>query len=85
MIDKMVQDGSIEDEGSQRLGKHVFHSDITKKKPIEVQKALNYDALQTCLQIFRKCVWFLSFYIERDVDNTEPQSRVKSSRFPSSG
>ncbi|KAK9934380.1 hypothetical protein M0R45_021526 [Rubus argutus] len=45
MIDKMAQDGFVEVKGNRRLGKRVLHSDITKKKLIEVQKALNYDAM----------------------------------------
>ncbi|XP_040374330.1 meiosis-specific protein ASY1 isoform X1 [Rosa chinensis] len=45
MIDKMVQEGLVEAKGNRRLGKRVLHSDITKKKLTEVQKALKYDAM----------------------------------------
>ncbi|XP_050372828.1 meiosis-specific protein ASY1 [Argentina anserina] len=45
MIDKMAQEGFVEAKGNGRLGKRVIHSDVTEKKLIEVQKALNYDAM----------------------------------------
>ncbi|XP_050373206.1 meiosis-specific protein ASY1-like isoform X2 [Argentina anserina] len=45
MIDRMAREGFIEAKRSGRLGKRVIHSDVTEKKLIEVQKALNYDAM----------------------------------------
>ncbi|XP_004310076.1 PREDICTED: HORMA domain-containing protein 1-like [Fragaria vesca subsp. vesca] len=45
MIDRMAREGFVETKGNRRLGKRVLHSDITKKKLVEVQKALNYDGM----------------------------------------
>ncbi|KAL6217465.1 hypothetical protein ACLB2K_010682 [Fragaria x ananassa] len=45
MIDKMAREGLVETMGNRRLGKFVLHSDITKKKLLEVQKAFNYDGM----------------------------------------
>ncbi|XP_022872917.1 meiosis-specific protein ASY1-like isoform X2 [Olea europaea var. sylvestris] len=40
LIDKMTRDGFVEAKGNRRLGKRVIHSDLTKKKLMEVKKAL---------------------------------------------
>ncbi|KAK7306363.1 hypothetical protein VNO77_44297 [Canavalia gladiata] len=41
IINKMVRDGFVEPKGSKRLGKRVIHSELTDRKFIEVQQALN--------------------------------------------
>ncbi|KAL3649884.1 HORMA domain [Castilleja foliolosa] len=46
LIDKMARDGYIEPGSSRRLGKRVVHSDVTKKKLIEVKKLLTPDAME---------------------------------------
>ncbi|KAK6160403.1 hypothetical protein DH2020_003784 [Rehmannia glutinosa] len=45
LIDKMTQEGFVEAGGKRRLGKRVIHSDLTKKKLIEVEKLLTTDAM----------------------------------------
>ncbi|KAM4120327.1 hypothetical protein ACJW30_03G123400 [Castanea mollissima] len=45
IINKMTLDGFLEAKGSRRLGKRVIHSEMTKKKLLEVKKALNTDAM----------------------------------------
>ncbi|KAL2455874.1 DNA-binding HORMA family protein [Forsythia ovata] len=40
LIDKMTRDGFVEAKSNRRLGKRVIHSDITKRKLIEVKKAI---------------------------------------------
>ncbi|KAI3467705.1 hypothetical protein Pfo_024368 [Paulownia fortunei] len=45
LIDKMTQDGFVEASSNRRLGKRVIHSDLTKKKLIEVEKLLKTDAM----------------------------------------
>ncbi|KAL0364326.1 UNVERIFIED_CONTAM: Meiosis-specific protein ASY1 [Sesamum angustifolium] len=45
LIDKMTQDGFVEAGSNRRLGKRVIHSDITKKKLVEIKKLLNIDAM----------------------------------------
>ncbi|XP_022874812.1 meiosis-specific protein ASY1-like [Olea europaea var. sylvestris] len=40
LIDKMTRDGFLEAKSNRRLGKRVIHSDLTKKKLMEVKKAL---------------------------------------------
>ncbi|XP_076882124.1 meiosis-specific protein ASY1-like [Bidens hawaiensis] len=45
LMDKMTKEGYIESSNNRRLGKRVVHSDITKKKLAEVQKALDMDAM----------------------------------------
>ncbi|KAK1415845.1 hypothetical protein QVD17_31633 [Tagetes erecta] len=45
LMDKMTKEGYIESTNNRRLGKRVVHSDITKKKLAEVQKALDMDAM----------------------------------------
>ncbi|KAI3730828.1 hypothetical protein L1987_62006 [Smallanthus sonchifolius] len=45
LMDKMTKEGYIEPTNNRRLGKRVIHSDITKKKLAEVQKALDMDAM----------------------------------------
>ncbi|KAJ0717736.1 putative HORMA domain, winged helix DNA-binding domain superfamily, HORMA domain superfamily [Helianthus annuus] len=45
LMDKMTKEGYIESTSNRRLGKRVVHSDITKKKLAEVQKALDFDAM----------------------------------------
>ncbi|KAI3817457.1 hypothetical protein L1987_11248 [Smallanthus sonchifolius] len=45
LMDKMTKEGYIESTNNRRLGKRVIHSDITKKKLAEVQKALDMDAM----------------------------------------
>ncbi|GER56389.1 ASYNAPTIC 1 family protein [Striga asiatica] len=47
LIDKMTQDGFIEAGSSRKLGKRVVHTDLTKKKLIEVTKLLTIsDAME---------------------------------------
>ncbi|CAA0822654.1 DNA-binding HORMA family protein [Striga hermonthica] len=47
LIDKMTQDGFIEAGSSRKLGKRVVHTDLTKKKLIEVTKLLTVsDAME---------------------------------------
>ncbi|XP_022131398.1 meiosis-specific protein ASY1 isoform X2 [Momordica charantia] len=46
MIDKMIRDGFVESKGSRRLGKRVIHSDLAEKKLKEVEKVLNYEAME---------------------------------------
>ncbi|OIW08019.1 hypothetical protein TanjilG_20120, partial [Lupinus angustifolius] len=41
IIDKMTRDGFLEPKGNKRLGKRVIHSELSERKFIEVQKALN--------------------------------------------
>ncbi|CAL0303394.1 unnamed protein product [Lupinus luteus] len=41
IIDKMTGDGFLEPKGNKRLGKRVIHSELSERKFIEVQKALN--------------------------------------------
>ncbi|KAE9617359.1 putative HORMA domain, winged helix-turn-helix DNA-binding domain-containing protein [Lupinus albus] len=41
IIDKMARDGFLESKGNKRLGKRVIHSELSERKFIEVQKALN--------------------------------------------
>ncbi|KAK3040856.1 hypothetical protein RJ639_029200, partial [Escallonia herrerae] len=45
LIDKMTQDGFLETTSNRRLGKRVIHSDLTEKKLMEVQKALDMNAM----------------------------------------
>ncbi|KAL7154597.1 hypothetical protein ABFS83_03G012200 [Erythranthe nasuta] len=45
LIDKMTQDGFVEAGSNRRLGKRVVHSDLTKKKLVEIKKLLNLDAM----------------------------------------
>ncbi|KAL8037940.1 hypothetical protein ABFS82_11G071200 [Erythranthe guttata] len=45
LIDKMTQDGFVEASSNRRLGKRVVHSDLTKKKLVEVKKLLYSDAM----------------------------------------
>ncbi|KAD2804020.1 hypothetical protein E3N88_37397 [Mikania micrantha] len=62
LMDKMTKDGYIESTNNRRLGKRVIHSDMTKKKLAEVQKALDMDAmvLDNYIMIF---VSFSYFFI----------------------
>ncbi|KAK1370085.1 meiosis-specific protein ASY1 [Heracleum sosnowskyi] len=46
LIDKMVKEGFVEAQSSRRLGKRVFHSDLTEKKLHEVKKILNLDEME---------------------------------------
>ncbi|GFP96409.1 horma domain-containing protein 1 [Phtheirospermum japonicum] len=46
LIDKMAQDGYVEPGSSRRLGKRVVHSELTKKKLIEVKRLLTPDAME---------------------------------------
>ncbi|PWA81514.1 DNA-binding HORMA family protein [Artemisia annua] len=45
LMDKMTKEGYIEATNNRRLGKRVIHSDLTKRKLAEVQKALDMDAM----------------------------------------
>ncbi|KAL3835691.1 hypothetical protein ACJIZ3_010427 [Penstemon smallii] len=45
LIDKMTHDGFVAPTSNRRLGKRVIHSDLTKKKLIEVKKLLDRDAM----------------------------------------
>uniref|UniRef100_A0A2N9H7Q6 HORMA domain-containing protein n=1 Tax=Fagus sylvatica TaxID=28930 RepID=A0A2N9H7Q6_FAGSY len=45
IINKMTLDGFLEAQGNRRLGKRVIHSEMTKKKLLEVKKALNTEAM----------------------------------------
>ncbi|PIN13999.1 HORMA domain [Handroanthus impetiginosus] len=45
LVDKMTRDGFLEAGSNRRLGKRVIHSDLTKKKLVEVKKLLNIDAM----------------------------------------
>ncbi|KAH9708218.1 Meiosis-specific protein ASY1 [Citrus sinensis] len=46
LIDKMIREGYVEAKGSRRLGKRVIHSTLTKKKLMEVKKALDIDFME---------------------------------------
>ncbi|KAK6922406.1 HORMA domain [Dillenia turbinata] len=41
-IDKMTKEGFVEAKSNRRLGKRVIHSDLTKRKLLEVKKALDF-------------------------------------------
>eukprot|EP00268_Persea_americana_P016264 TRINITY_DN17698_c0_g1_i6.p1 TRINITY_DN17698_c0_g1~~TRINITY_DN17698_c0_g1_i6.p1 ORF type:complete len:403 (+),score=101.19 TRINITY_DN17698_c0_g1_i6:1154-2362(+) len=43
LIDKMAQDGFLDIKGSRRLGRRVIRSESTKKKLLEVKKALEME------------------------------------------
>lgn len=45
IVNKMALDGFIEAKANRRLGKRVIHSERSKKKLLEVKKALNAEAL----------------------------------------
>ncbi|KAK9063523.1 hypothetical protein SSX86_017393 [Deinandra increscens subsp. villosa] len=55
LMDKMTKEGYIESTSNRRLGKRVVHSDITKKKLAEVQKALDMDAMVLDIYIIIFC------------------------------
>lgn len=42
-MDTMTKEGYNEATNNRRLGKRVIHSDVTNKKLVEVQKALDFD------------------------------------------
>ncbi|KAF5199127.1 Horma domain-containing protein [Thalictrum thalictroides] len=50
LIDRMAQDGFLEDVNSRRLGKRVVHSELANKKLLEVKKALGhkFSAMEIC-------------------------------------
>ena len=60
----------------------MIHSDVTEKKLIEVQKALNYDEMVILLNLNMSrdvCHYtqyvVLIFHLGQDVDNVEPLSK----------
>ncbi|KAF5201099.1 Horma domain-containing protein, partial [Thalictrum thalictroides] len=50
LIERMAQDGFLEDINSRRLGKRVVHSELANKKLLEVKKALGhkFSAMEIC-------------------------------------
>ncbi|CAL5360730.1 unnamed protein product [Camellia sinensis] len=45
LIDKMIHDGFLDAKGSRKLRKRVIHSDLTKKKLMEIKKTMDIDAM----------------------------------------
>ncbi|KAJ8451525.1 hypothetical protein Cgig2_018159 [Carnegiea gigantea] len=51
LIDKMVQDGFVEATSNRKLGKRVIRSEMTEKKLQEVKKALDFEAMDTDVDV----------------------------------
>ncbi|ESR51273.1 hypothetical protein CICLE_v10033677mg, partial [Citrus x clementina] len=83
LIDKMIREGYVEAKGSRRLGKRVIHSTLTKKKLMEVKKALDIDFMLDLMSLAQRADLTFIKVVLSGVSRLSP--RQKSETLPQAG